>query len=250
MKALLTGLNGTVAPVLAQALVKAGHTVVAWDRARVPTDNAQAASEFIRDERPDWFCHIATGSPDWAECVAQVCAREGVKFLFTSSVSVFAAAQRGPFMVDAIPQPADDYGHYKFNCEKRVRAANPEALVVRLGWQIGTAPGGNQMVDYLERSFQAQGRLAASTKWYQACSFLTDTADGLAYCMETQPGGLYHLDGNPGLNFYEVVLGLNRLLGQRWRVTPSDSPVQNNLLQDDRLHVNPITRRFPAMNKT
>ena len=38
MKALVTGMNGTVAPALASSLSKAGHTVMPWDRSVVPID--------------------------------------------------------------------------------------------------------------------------------------------------------------------------------------------------------------------
>ena len=64
MKAIVTGMNGTVAPVLARTLIDAGHTVIAWDRSRVPTDNREAVRDFIHGEHPDWFFHVATGSPD------------------------------------------------------------------------------------------------------------------------------------------------------------------------------------------
>ncbi len=244
MNAIVTGLHGTVAPALAQALAAGGHTVTAWDRAQTPIDSAAAARAFIREARPDWFFHLATGSPAWAELAAAVCAEQGVKFLFTSSVSVFAAAQRGPFTVEHPPEPADDYGRYKLDCERRVRAACPEARVVRLGWQIGLQSGGNHMVDYLERASQVQGHLDASVHWYQACSFLSDTAAGLVEVMQAQPAGLYHLDGNPGLNFHEIVLGLRRLLGRPWVVHPSTSPALDNRLLDERVRVAAITQRF------
>jgi dTDP-4-dehydrorhamnose reductase len=246
MKVIITGMNGTIAPVLATTLGAAGYTVVPWDRSRVPTDNREAIGDFIHSEHPAGFFHLATGSPDWAETVVQVCKQEEIKFLFTSSVSVFASSQRGPFTVESLPQPDDDYGRYKLDCERRIQAANPGALVVRLGWQIGKAPGGNQMVDYLDRTFKSQGRLVVSTNWYQACSFMEDTAVSLMSIMKTLPGGLYHLDGNPGLSFYEIVLGLNRMLGEPWTVTPADHPVQNNLLLDKKIQVNPVTRHFPA----
>ncbi len=245
MKALVTGMNGTVAPALAHSLSQARHVVIPWDRAVVPIDNPQAIRDFIRGEQPDWFFHVATGSAQWAEWVAQVCAEQGIKFLFTSSVSVFSGSQRGPFTVDHRPEPDDDYGRYKLECEQRVRAAHPEAGVARLGWQIGTAPGGNQMVDYLDRTFSAQGRIDASLHWHPACSFLSDTADSLTHIMHTLSAGLYHVDGNPGHNFYEIVVGLNRLQGERWMVHPSATPVQNNLMVDPRVPVSPITRRFP-----
>lgn len=142
MRALLTGMNGTVAPALAQHLSNHGHLIIRWDRSRVPIDNPDGIRAFIREARPDWFFHVATGSPGWAEWVARACAEQGVKFLFISSVSVFSPAQGGPLTVHIPPEPADDYGRYKYACEQRVRHANPDALIVRLGWQIGTTPGG------------------------------------------------------------------------------------------------------------
>lgn len=244
MKAIITGVNGTVAPVLAKSLMAAGHRVVPWNRAQVPTDNQKAINEFIVNEHPDWFFHLANGSPDWAESAAQACALNRIKFLFTSSVSVFSSAQRGPFTVNSLPQPDDSYGNYKLECEQRVIGSNPDALVVRLGWQIGEAPGANHMVDFLDRTFRSEGRITASVNWYQACSFLADTADSLRHIMDCHSAGIYHLDGNPGLNFYEIALGLNRLFGNPWTVETNDTPNLNNLLRDGRVPVSPITSRF------
>lgn len=105
------------------------------------------------------------------------------------------------------------------------------------------------MVDHLDRTFRIESHIAASTNWYPACSFLEDTADSLKYIVETFTTGVYHVDGNPGINFYEIASGLNRMLGEPWIVTPSDSPVQNNLMLDGKVRVNPITSWFPALSE-
>ena len=244
MKALVTGMHGTVAPALAQALAKAGSSVVPWDRSAHPIDNPDAVRFFIECEKPDLFCHLAMGSPDWAEGAARTCAENHIPFLFISSVSVYAASQAGPFTIRDITLPDDDYGRYKLECERRVQAAHPQAHVVRIGWQIGTAPGGNQMVDYLERMFRERGQIDASTLWFPACSFLPDTAESLVRILKLPPG-LYHLDGNPGLNFFEIATGLNRLLGQPWKVVPVAGLVQNHRMLDPRVPVAPIVRHFP-----
>lgn len=244
MKSIITGLNGTVAPALAHSLKTAGHTVIRWDRTVVPTDSASATEAFLRAEQPQAVFHLATGSADWATWLAQACAEQKIKFLFTSSVSVFSGTQQGPFTVNDLPRPEDDYGRYKLDCEQRIRAANPQALIIRLGWQIGRQPGGNQMVDFLQHTFERDGVIQASTNWFQACSFLEDTADGLAWAMQELEGGLYHLDGNPGLDFYEIASGLNRLLGQPWQVQPGETPALNNRLLDARLPTRPLTEWF------
>lgn len=245
MKVLVTGMNGTVAPALAQALAKVGHSVVPWDRSLHPVDHPDAVRFFIECERPDLFCHLAMGSPDWAEWAARACADLRIPFLYVSSVSVYAAAQTGPFAVQDMPVPDDDYGRYKLECERRVQAVHPGAHVVRIGWQIGTAPGGNQMVEFLARAFREHGRIAASTRWFPGCSFLPDTAEALVRVLALPPG-LYHLDGNPGLNFHEIAVGLNELLGHPWPVVPVDGLVQNHRLLDPRVPVAPIPRRLPA----
>ena len=245
MKALVTGMRGTVAPVLAQALRAGGGTVAPWDRSLHPIDSPAAVRDFIRGEQPDWFCHLAMGSPDWAGWAAETCAANGIPFLYVGSVSVYAAAQTGPFTVQDVPAPDDDYGRYKLECERRVLAAHPRAHVVRIGWQIGDRPGGNQMVDHLDRTHRAHGRIDASTLWFPGCSFLADTADSLVSILRLPPG-LYHLDGNPGLNFFEIAAGLNRRLGEPWTVVPVAGLVQNRRMLDPRVSVAPISRRLPG----
>lgn len=243
-RALVTGLNGTVAPAVARRLRRAGYDVVGWDRAAVPPDDAAACARFVEATAPDWLLHVATGPADWAERIAAVCAERGVRLLFTGSVSVFAAAQRGPFAPDATPAPDDDYGRYKLDCERRIRAADPGALIARIGWQIGDAPGSNTMTDYLHRAAGPDGRLAASTRWVPACAFLDDTADALLALMERHPPGLYHLDGNPGLGLFEIARRLARLQGRPWRVEPADAPDRQNLMADGRVAVAPVTDRL------
>jgi dTDP-4-dehydrorhamnose reductase len=134
--------------------------------------------------------------------VARVCAEEGTTFLYVSSASVYGTQQQGPFTVDDVPEPSDDYGRYKLECEQRVRAVNAEARVVRIGWQIALRRGGNNMVEYLAQRQAEHGHIAASTEWFPACSFLDDTARVLAEMVEVTPASLHLIDGNPGWSFW------------------------------------------------
>ncbi len=245
MRALVTGMNGTVAPALARRLRAGGHEVVAWDRAAVPPDDAQAVRGFVARTAPDWVLHVATGPAEWAEALAREAAAVGTAFLFTSTVSVFGAAQRGPFTPAHTPEPDDDYGRYKLDAEQRVTAAHPGALVARLAWQIGDEPGSNTLIDYLHRA-SLRGPVAASTRWTPALAWLDDTADAVAALMAGAPPGLYHLDGNPGLNFYDVATRLRDTLGADWTVVPVDDPERNHRMTDPRVRVRPITSRLGA----
>jgi len=244
MRAILTGLNGTVAPVMARHLQGEGHQVIGWDRRRIPVDDETMISEFLEGHQPEWFFHFATGSPEWSEQIAKTCHTLKIKLIFTSSVSVFSSSQQGPFKVNELPKPDDDYGHYKFHCETVIRKVNPEAIIARLGWQIGDAPGSNTMIDYLHQLDTRQGQIEASRNWFPACAFLEDTAASLYQLMKNFPTGLYHLDANPGLHFYDIVKNITHLQQRKWRIIPAIDPVINNRLLDDRIKVKSIVEHF------
>jgi dTDP-4-dehydrorhamnose reductase len=163
--------------------------------------------------------------------MARVCAEEGSRFLYVSSASVYGTHQFGPFNVHDTPEPSDDYGRYKLECEQRVRAANADARIVRIGWQIALRRGGNQMTEYLAQRQAEDGHIAASTEWFPACSFLDDTARTLADVIGLPPG-LYLLDGNPGWSFRDIAAALNTVLGTKWDVRSTQEFRWNNRMID------------------
>jgi len=238
---LLTGVNGTVAPAVAAELRRRGKDVSAWDRSIVSPDDRKAVARHIRAVRPTALVHCAMGSPQWAEDMALTCAEEGSKFLYVSSASVYGTHQQGPFTIADVPEPSDDYGRYKLECEQRVRAANDQALIVRIGWQIALRRGGNNMVEHLAQKQVDHGYIAASTEWFPACSFLDDTARALAGAVDGVPAGLYLLDGNPGWSFWQIAVSLQRAMNAEWDLRPSEDFRWNNQLLDSRLGIVSIT---------
>jgi dTDP-4-dehydrorhamnose reductase len=241
-KVLITGMNGTVAPAIAKELRARRDEVVAWDRGAVSPEDRGAVECFIREVKPSALIHCAMGNPQWAEDMARVCAEEGSTFLYVSSASVYGTQQYGPFTVDDVPQPSDDYGRYKLECEQRVRAANADARIVRIGWQIALRRGGNQMTEYLAQRQAEDGHIAASTEWFPACSFLEDTARVLAEVVDDAAAGLYLLDGNPGWNFWDIATALNSATGQHWKVRLCCDFKWDNRLVDKRLPGISLTR--------
>ena len=238
-------MNGTVAPVLAEHLQRQGHSVVAWNRAEVPPDDNSAVADHVARLRLDALFHLANGSATWAETLARSCAALEARFVYTSSVSVFSMGQSGPFAVDHEPQPTDDYGRYKLECEQRIRAASANAVVARLGWQIGRSAGSNNMLDYLTRTHDAAGRIDASENWLPSCSFLVDTAAALSALLDdAHAGGIYHLEGNTGLTFFEIATRLKALHSAQWNVRAAAEPAWDQRLHDQRIGVAPITARL------
>jgi len=245
MKFIITGMNGTVAPALASHLISKGHRIIAWDRNQVPVDDPEAYEAFIREQHPAWIIHMAMGSPDWAAGMARICKQEGIKFLYTGSVSAFDGGKSGPFPYDHALDATDDYGKYKAECERKVMAANPDAIIARLGWQIGDAPGSNNMIDFFTRTQAEKGKIEASTGWIPSCAFLVDTVEALHELIIKFPAGIYQLEGNPGFNFYQIALGLNTLHGNKWMIVKKDEPARDNRMLEDRIKLAMLDKRIP-----
>ena len=259
MKALVTGASGTVGTALCRLLVARGAKVIAWNRERVPVDSYAAMEEFVRLSAPDVVFHLAiasrgTGKPneswlvncEWPSELAWITRQLGIKFVFTSSVMVFTDNARGPFTIQSRPDAQEGYGHEKRMAEERVLRQNPDAAVVRLGWQIGETQGSNNMIDYFERQMREHDAIKASTKWLPACSFLDDTAEALLR-IAAQPSGLYMVDSNERWSFYEIACTLNERHGGRWKIVPMDDFVYDQRMLDEHAQVPSLKQRLPTL---
>lgn len=207
MKWLITGLNGTLAPVLARQAEALGHEVLAWDRHRVPPDDVAAAEAWLHRQRPDAIAHLGMGSADWAGRLARHAATHSKPFVFTSTAMVFHHVPNGPHAVDGDRNAQDAYGQYKRACEDAVMASHPGASVVRIGWQIDPDRPGNNMLMTLDQWQATQGRVSASQAWIPACSFMADTAAALARLLLQPVPGVSHVDSNAdeGHDFAQIV---------------------------------------------
>lgn len=259
MKAIVTGASGTVGSPLCEHLRQEGFEVVPWDRQRVLVDDYHAMERFVREVAPEALFHLATASQptgrpgeswlinyEWTSELAWICRILGVRFLFSSTTLVFTNEARGPFTVASQPDATEGYGYEKRRAEERVFHQNPEARVVRLGWQIGEVPTGNNMVAFLENKMRQEGRVEASTRWYPACSMLDDTVRALRQLPWKDPG-LYLFDANERWTFYEIALALNARHGGRWRVEPSEHFVYDQRMQDARVPLPSLKERLPGL---
>lgn len=235
MRVIMTGMNGTVAPYAAKELMVCGHTVIPWDRKAVPTDSLLKTREFLLRERAEYVLHIAMGPEQWARDMAQVCAQHGIGFLFTSTVDVLSDKNSGPYTPKDQPFSVTDYGKYKIRCEEMIKSVNPDARIVRLGWQIGREPGSNNMVDFLSKQMKDNGVIRAGRRWYPSCSYLWDTSEALLTAMGLPPG-TYLFNANVNMSFYEIVQTLQK--------EHPDFLVEESvgLVRDDRM----IDMRLPA----
>jgi dTDP-4-dehydrorhamnose reductase len=90
------------------------------------------AAGFVRvddaehDEETCWRLNV-----DGAETLAQECAHQGIRLVAFSSDLVFDGSKRRPYVEHDRIAPLGVYGRTKVECEARVLAALPSALVVR-----------------------------------------------------------------------------------------------------------------------
>jgi dTDP-4-dehydrorhamnose reductase len=223
-KLLITGLNGTLAPKVARAAEPQGYQVIGWNRAQVSPDDPATTQGFLEQTRPDAIVHLAMGSEDWAAQMATYAASTGVPFGFTSTAMVFDHHPNGPHRPSDPRTAQDDYGRYKIRCEDAILSANPNAVIVRIGYQIALDGTGNNMVAHLEQQAK-QGAIQASTLWIPATSQMRHTATALLENLDLA-GGIYHLDSNAklALNYFEVVSSLKTRLGRPdWQIVPSET---------------------------
>ncbi len=259
-RAIVTGASGTVGSSLCEELRRHGVEVVSWDRSRVPVDDYWAMERFVRSVAPDVLFHLATASRptgraneswlinyEWTSELAWICRTLGVRFVFTSTTLVFSNDAKGPFTVDSKPDAREGYGYEKLRAEERVFAQNPEARVVRLGWQIDDQPSGNNMLAQLEAQMRERGRVEASTRWLPACAFLDDTVRALLALAWAEPG-LYMLDANERWSYYDIVRALNERHGGRWQVAPTEHFVYDQRMMDDRVVLPSLKTRLPGLS--
>jgi dTDP-4-dehydrorhamnose reductase len=259
MRAIITGASGTVGSRLSEHLRQQGFEVIPWDRQRVPVDDYWAMERFVREASPEVLFHLATASKptgrpgeswlinyEWTSELAWITRTLGVRYVFSSTTLVFSNDARGPFTVDSRPDATEGYGYEKWRAEERAFSQNPEARVVRLGWQIGEEFSGNNMLAYLEDKMRQEGRVEASTRWYPACSMLEDTVRELLRLAWAEPG-LYLLDANERWTFYEIASALNVLHGNRWRVEPSENFVFDQRMRDGRVKLPSLKQRLKTL---
>ncbi|HEX8697563.1 MAG TPA: sugar nucleotide-binding protein [Myxococcaceae bacterium] len=258
-RAIITGASGTVGSRLSEHLKGQGFEVIPWDRQRVPVDDYGAMERFVREVAPEVLFHLATASRptgrpgeswlinyEWTSELAWITRTLGVRYVFSSTTLVFTNDAKGPFTADSQPDATEGYGYEKRRAEERVFFQNPDARVVRLGWQIGDQPTGNNMLAFLEGKMREEGRVEASTRWYPACSMLEDTVRELHRLAWAEPG-LYMLDANERWTFYEIASALNGLHGNRWRVEPTGNFVFDQRMRDARTKLPSLKERLPAL---
>jgi dTDP-4-dehydrorhamnose reductase len=253
MKMLLTGLSGTLAPVLARLATSHGIEILRWNRQAVAPEDASASLGFLENERPDAIAHLAVGSEEWARSLALYAAKRSVPLLFTSTAMVFHHRPDGPHRIGDERNAQDPYGRYKRECEDAVLNSYPRASVVRIGWQIDPHQPGNNMLTALDQWQAKDGRVSASEAWRPACSFMEDTAAALIHLLREPRPGVTHIDSNAaeGHTFLNIARALKHVCGRdAWHIESTKEYVHDQRLAGGEALVPPLSERLPPLRGT
>ncbi len=249
MRILLTGMKGTLAPVMAEHLRTQGNETVAWDRSSVDPENISSSTAFLERTQPEAIVHLAMGSENWAAQLAAYARTTAVPLIFTSTAMVFDHHPDGPHRPTDLRSAQDDYGRYKMRCEDTVLEANPDAIIARIGWQIDPSGRGNNMLAQLEAQQQQQGHIRVSEQWIPACSFMSDTAAALWTLLERNISGTYHLDSNAleARPFPRIVAALSSHFGRGWTLEHTTDYRHDQRLIGHETLMSPLSSRLPEL---
>ncbi len=259
MKAIITGANGTLGKGLRQYLEARDDVVIPWDRSRVPIDDYAQMEDFVRQTTPDVIFHLAipsqlTGKDNenwlvnyhWTSELAWISRQQKIKFVYSSTVMVYTNDAVGPFTPESTPDAKAGYGYDKLQAEERTFSQNPDAVVARLGWQIGEKAGSNNMIDFFEKQMLEHGEVRASRRWLPACSFIPDTASALASLVDKSPT-VYLVNSNTRWTFYDIAVALNEKHGNRWNITPINDFIYDQRMRDARVNIPELNMRLPNL---
>lgn len=239
---LITGCHGTVAPVLVEYFREQGIAAVAWDRQQVDPTVAESCTQFVEQHDFSAVFHLAMGSPQWAQWLAQWTSAHHIPLIYASSTAVYSGRQGRVLTPDMAPDAVTEYGQYKLSCERHI-IDFPEVRIARLGWQIAPTEQGNTMTRHFSHQQHKLGYVPASEHWFPSCSMVDDTAVALAQLVNAAPG-VYHFDANPGFSLYALAVLLNRRYQFGWQVRLDNDIHYENRMSDSRIQLPSLAQRL------
>jgi dTDP-4-dehydrorhamnose reductase len=236
MKALFTGMNGTVSPIVANFFKTKGYEIIPYDRSKISVTDYAEIKKFILNQKPDIILHFAMGTPEWSGLLAKIAKEMNIKFVFISTVSVYASTHQGPLTIHDVPDALDEYGKYKRISEQAVLKENSKSYILRLGWQIGNEAGSNEMIGFLTKQMAEYGVIKASSKWYPSCSFMEDSALSIYEIVHTLPSDTYLINSNTAYTFFEICVNLTKIY-KDFIIEETEDFIQDFRMFDERVPI-------------
>ena len=153
MRILVTGSTGQLGFEVLRAFSQSGHEIIAPVRRELDFLNPGQVADRVRRLQADWVINCAAYTQvdraeseveqafvinrDSAAQLAGAVAGYGGNLLHVSTDFVFDGKQSRPYREEDDARPLGVYGRSKWEGEQAVRAALPEAIILRTAWVYG-----------------------------------------------------------------------------------------------------------------
>jgi dTDP-4-dehydrorhamnose reductase len=239
LKALILGAGGQVGRALA-ALIPAGTALAALSREQCDVTRAESLRAALEASRPDIVFNAAAYTavdraetePDLAGAVntlgaglVAASAREaGARTIHISTDFVFGGGQNSPLKpADAIA-PRGVYARTKAEGEQAVRAADPDALIVRTAWVYAEA--GANFVSTMLRLMGEREEIGVVADQVGTPTWASSLAGALWRLAEIGATGVHHFTDAGVASWYDFAVAIEEegraagLLRRPCRVVP------------------------------
>jgi len=252
MRYLVTGAAGFIGSHLSQALIGAGHELVAvdsfndyYDPARKEENAAGLAvvradlavdpvGEMVRGA--DGVFHLAgqpgvrafgQAFPDYltrnvlaTQRLFEAAARAGVKVVYASSSSIYGDAERYPTPESTLPRPNSPYGITKLACEHLASAYGRSFGLEAVGLRYFTVYGPRQRPDMAFTRIAealAEGRpfeLYGDGGQSRSFTYVADVVEATVRALAAEPGTIYNVGGGVEATMSEAIALFERISGR------------------------------------
>lgn len=240
-RVLVLGRSGQLARALAATAWPGGWTPSFAGRETLDLTRQEAIAPFLSAHAPDVVINTAAYTAvDAAEtdeaaafalnadvpaALAEACRAEGRLLIHLSTDYVFPGDGGAPYAEDAPVAPLNIYGRSKAAGERRVLAANPDALVVRTAWLLSRDSG---FLRAIHSRLVAGEAVRVVDDQRGSPTFASDLAASLPALVAarwggTGAGGRLHVAGPRPASWLDLALALARSIGREDAVKCVDS---------------------------
>lgn len=185
------------------------------ERALAPLDfdwvvNCAAYTAVDDCENQSEHAYLING--DAAGQIAGICAAKGARMIHFSTDYVFDGTKGSAYTEGDPVNPISVYGKSKLVGERKVLAADPGHLVIRLSWLFG--PGRPGFPEWVVRQ-AASGEIRVVNDKIGCPTYSEDVAVWLRrlLILPRLPGGVFHVCNPPATTWFEYALEVLRLTG-------------------------------------
>lgn len=233
---LITGGSGMLAAEMRRAAQAAGHSVSAPDRSQLDIADPDAVHAALRSTDVVVNCAAYTDvdgaesdrdrafaiNADAAEVVARAAAEAGARMVHVSTDYVFAGDASEPYPAAAPLDPTGVYAESKAAGERAVRAAHPDALIVRTAWLYGA--GGGCFPRTIAKAARERGHLRVVDDQRGQPTWAADVARViLDLVVAGAPGGAYHATSGGECSWFDFARAVVEADGSGAKVEPCGS---------------------------